>query len=708
MVFGKATKKQPIIFELLVSRIYFELLMHNFQISVLKLIIRRFYCLAMIDIQKNLILQKQSIQKKPTRPIAMKKYYFLLALLCSFYSSHSQSWLWGRNGGSTSNTQEDEAAESMFTDPDGNVYLRSVVDSGNLHSGGTPLEAGGGMDGLITSFGCDGAYRWSKVIGGAVNDKLQRIAGDAQGNVYAVGNLSRSHEVYFKGDAGNELVLPPYADTGQTENQRNLFLVKYNQAGEMQWVRFPQADDITFFEGQAGSTGLDLDVSPNGHTYWLVYIPSGSYANGAYTVTGESGIHIFEYDTQGEFVTAMQLDIQVTGVFPQMKLRRNHATGRFYLGGYFLNDGTATFGGEVFEENKMFLSAFDADGNFLWNKINEGVVGRIRELCVDVDDAVYIAGVTDEGETFAGYTLQNQGIGPFIMKLTADGDAVWGSSPMGQPVYAAYGITINGSEVAITGMENGLMWGDFALQTVNDRGTDPYMVRFDKNTGSVLGIEKLEGTFIMEDWGTSITADAAGNYYLGGAHKGLLYTGPDTLGNGGGGFNFFVAKFGTDNCDCALPQPSFSFAEGDASYAFNYNGGGYDTIAWDFGDGGTSSDEDPYHYFAQGGPYEVCVTVTNECGSENYCSTVNAVMGTGSNALALVKVYPNPVQDVLTITADTPLAYTLYSILGSKVGQGTVSQASQVIATGGLSSGVYLLKLKNEAGSEKVVKIVRE
>ncbi len=47
----------------------------------------------------------------------------------------------------------------------------------------------------------------------------------------------------------------------------------------------------------------------------------------------------------------------------------------------------------------------------------------------------------------------------------------------------------------------------------------------------------------------------------------------------------------------------------------------YDHL-WDFGDGNMSTDPDPAHTYEQDGSYEVCLTVTNDCGEDMTCSTV--------------------------------------------------------------------------------------
>jgi PKD repeat protein len=43
---------------------------------------------------------------------------------------------------------------------------------------------------------------------------------------------------------------------------------------------------------------------------------------------------------------------------------------------------------------------------------------------------------------------------------------------------------------------------------------------------------------------------------------------------------------------------------------------------WDFGDGNTSSQQNPSHTYATGGEYQVCLTVTNSIGSNTLCETI--------------------------------------------------------------------------------------
>lgn len=46
---------------------------------------------------------------------------------------------------------------------------------------------------------------------------------------------------------------------------------------------------------------------------------------------------------------------------------------------------------------------------------------------------------------------------------------------------------------------------------------------------------------------------------------------------------------------------------------------------WEFSDGATSSEENPSHLFQTAGNYEICLTVTNECGQDRSCQEVTVI-----------------------------------------------------------------------------------
>jgi FOG: PKD repeat len=169
-------------------------------------------------------------------------------------------------------------------------------------------------------------------------------------------------------------------------------------------------------------------------------------------------------------------------------------------------------------------------------------------------------------------------------------------------------------------------------------------------------------------------------------------------------------KYGTESC-CVFPLPEFSFQGEGGEFSFDYTGEGFTTIAWDFGDDtGTSTIEDPDHSYTEDGDYVVCVTVTNDCGSQQYCRQVTAAgtAGTSDRALEQLKAYPNPVNNLLTISSNSILSYVLYSVPGAKIQDGSLFTGQQQIDMRSLPSGFYILTLKNGQGEQKTIKVVKE
>lgn len=69
---------------------------------------------------------------------------------------------------------------------------------------------------------------------------------------------------------------------------------------------------------------------------------------------------------------------------------------------------------------------------------------------------------------------------------------------------------------------------------------------------------------------------------------------------------------------------------------------------WTFGDGAESTDRHPNHTYANTGIYEVCLTVSNDLGSDTRCRTIElGPSSLGETPSLKTKLFPNPVQDIL-------------------------------------------------------------
>ena len=105
----------------------------------------------------------------------------------------------------------------------------------------------------------------------------------------------------------------------------------------------------------------------------------------------------------------------------------------------------------------------------------------------------------------------------------------------------------------------------------------------------------------------------------------------------------------------------------------------------------------------------------NSCGdglikrADDYGVLVNATLNTKTVNISQLKLFPNPVQDELTITLqnNVPLsAYEIYDISGKKVMTSTLNPSNR-IQVSGLSKGLYFIKVK-AAKSELISRFMKK
>ncbi|MGV9012982.1 MAG: T9SS type A sorting domain-containing protein [Flavobacteriales bacterium] len=182
-------------------------------------------------------------------------------------------------------------------------------------------------------------------------------------------------------------------------------------------------------------------------------------------------------------------------------------------------------------------------------------------------------------------------------------------------------------------------------------------------------------------------------------------------------------------------------------WVWNFSSGGnavYDLV-WDFGDGSTSSDPEPSHYYSGPGPWLLCLTLTSGNCTDIYCDSVSLdangflngmiVDGhstAGSNAsdrdggftlnvlqaaptgisdmpaIAELNVWPNPVSNELNVSFNSAQAGpSLITVIGmdgrmvlredhrSALGSNTVK-----LNTASLAPGLYMLRI--EDGTQRI------
>gem|GEM_PF-6582063 len=176
-----------------------------------------------------------------------------------------------------------------------------------------------------------------------------------------------------------------------------------------------------------------------------------------------------------------------------------------------------------------------------------------------------------------------------------------------------------------------------------------------------------------------------------------------------------------DFCDsvtvnCIRGTSGFTYLPGTVGIDFFNASNSIDsnaTYLWEFGDGDTSTQANPSHVFPGFGFWDVCLILTDACGTDTSCQTVlYEPLVARENALEMeLKLWPQPAQNVLHIELSTNLMeilpISLWDGKGQMVWQGELEivsgMANGSIDLNALPKGVYWLRLE---GNQPIMKTV--
>ena len=212
------------------------------------------------------------------------------------------------------------------------------------------------------------------------------------------------------------------------------------------------------------------------------------------------------------------------------------------------------------------------------------------------------------------------------------------------------------------------------------------------------------------DGGTSTLANPTHNYTTGGIKTVCLtVTGYDSMQN----------MFSCMYCDSVYVQGgSGCIVTAGFTTAMNYLTANFTNTTtcptcvsmnykWTFGDGGTSTLQQPSHTYASGGSYNVCLVVTGYDAQNNQCvdSICNTILVNPSSISTVednqtVQIYPNPTQGTLTLnlpfTGDMRIKITDMTGQIVWMNQVNLSTPKHTLYLESLSKGIYIIQIQKE------------
>jgi len=515
-----------------------------------------------------------------------------LLLVCpSFSFSQNYQWQWAHRGGGNQNAGTSSTyqitLEQIFdvkVDQYNNYYYAGSVTNFNPQFMGNSITKYGttniDSDVYIVSTDCEGNFRWQTTLGGHNNEAYVSMALDTLGGLYISFAATNSYRV-------NNPVTPPHyapgvalgfgSDNTPNPNNRRMALVKYDTDGNYLWHFMPQDENVTLVNTpgfySASGTAYSLIVEPDGNIHWHCRFSAGHHLNGALIVPdGETAYHaVLKFNPQGNYIGHFTLPFTGGGAPNNVKLHRDPLNGRYYF--YFSTAaGAVTWEGQPVEASGA-IYALDAQGNELWRKVASSpttLSATVIGVTTDEDSNVYLTGSAGNQTTnnlfasMAGYNFTQFSTSPYVIKLDAAGNLLWGTNlnPHDGTAPATNNscqncpgraLVVKGDEVFMAGSLLANAWGSILIPRSFGDGWVPILMRFNKHTGVPVGyhmVPDLLGISSTEEL-MAVALDHDGNFVVGGYARSTIFVNHPTIApltTNGGYSDFFIAKLGDTPC----------------------------------------------------------------------------------------------------------------------------------------------------------------
>ena len=381
---------------------------------------------------------------------------------------------------------------------------------------------------ILTLFCCHASaqhFEWVTSGGGNGQDVGRSIAVNDNDEVYVAGHFTET--ATFSGQI--------ITGRGLTD----IFLAKYDNAGELLWVRYAG--------GESRDLATAVGVDTEGNVYITGYITGevvfgSSQTNDLNFISsnGLADIFIAKYNPEGILQWVRKEggrhDDQAFGLAID---RYNN----IYISGYFTGSTNSTCNGVVSNGSvDLFLAKYDAAGNCIWVE-GAGSVGLDKSLGVAVDTfgnvimTGFYYGVANFNNSVR---IEADGLSSdgFIAKYNPLGVCMWAKSIGGPFSDAAYDIdTDYEGNIYVTGyFAEFAPFGNVILSALG--WDDVFLAKYDPD-GNVEWALSEGGPSL--DLGSGLSVDPLGNIYLTGLFDSFALFGNQALQ--GTEFEIFVARY---------------------------------------------------------------------------------------------------------------------------------------------------------------------
>ena len=514
-------------------------------------------------------------------------------------------------------------------DAEGNLYVTGDFSGTADFDPGTGvfnLSAVGGPDIFLAKYNPLGQLIWAKRIGGTATESGEDIAIDNLGNVYITG--------YFLGtvdfDPGSTVL------DLSSNGLKDIFIAKFNPNGNLVWAKS--------FGGSSNDVGQSISLGGLGNVFATGYFEGiADFNPGPATLNlmseGGRDIFICKLTDGGSFVWAKSMG--GTGN-DESNAIESDLTGNTYITGGFestadFNPSSSVYNLASQGSKDIFIAKYNTLGNLVWA---QGIGGSYSDegnaLGIDVSGNVYatgnFGGLADfDPDSTGTYTLNAQSPqAPFINKLNGNGQFVWAKHMSGPIGGAGRAISLDSvGNIYATGYFSGTMDFDPNLGTYifsSNGSSDVYVSALNEN-GDFMWANSFGG--IYNDNAHSISVDDNGSIVVTGEFYETVDFDPDTtqlLLTSAGGTDIFVLQFSQQLVANFIASET-EVSIGDTIQFTDHTNRSPISWQWDFGDGSTSTVQNPVHVYQAQGFYTVSLIATDTAETDTVVKTNYITVG---------------------------------------------------------------------------------
>lgn len=349
------------------------------------------------------------------------------------------------------------------------------------------------------------------------------VASDNHGNAYETGVFLSS---------------VVYGSTTLTSVSDDMFLVKYDSNGNVQWAVQSNSVGTVSFGGVDGCS-VSTDSARN------VYV-AGTFLDSVYfdktlLYSGNGDIFIAKYTSLGKLIWVKQSHSSITspgiGIFSTFLSATTDVSGNTYITSTFID--SITFGSLVLTETSATGNAFivmcDSSGNVKWghnfntsgNPNTSGSNSAGESVALDNNGGVYWTGSFIDTVTLGANTLRSPGTDCFLARYTVNGNLVW-LKTASVPSSSSSAVPVS---IGADGLGNIYMAGNltdtayFNGYTLKSAKSSIFLVKFD-TLGNVLWAKNggSYNPYYQGTWSVTSGVKTLGGGYL------IMYCSPSVNG----------------------------------------------------------------------------------------------------------------------------------------------------------------------------------